>query len=65
MKRPSNLKLKARRAASWTKNQLAKAARKEEQAKREEHNRKVGSTGKQRANQAAKESKRALTDQDQ
>ena len=58
-KRAGNLKLKARRATSWAKNQAAKIIRKDEQAKREAHNRKVGSTGKQRANLAAKQAKQS------
>lgn len=37
-----------KRARSWAKNQAAKLIRKAEQKKREEYNREVGSTGKQR-----------------
>jgi hypothetical protein len=57
-KRSTNLKAKEKRARSWTRNQEAKKLRIAEQKKREEHNKKVGSTGKQRANEAAKVAKR-------
>jgi len=57
-KRAGNEKAKLKRARSYAKNQVAKQARKDEQAKREAHNRAVGTTGKQRANLAAKEAKR-------
>src|ERR1043166_2278203 len=57
-KRAANPKRKERRAASWKRGQEAKAQRIADQEKRTEHNRKVGSTGKQRANAAAKESKK-------
>lgn len=50
----STEKAKATRARSWAKNQEAKKARIADNEKRHEHNVSVGSTGKQRANQAAK-----------
>ncbi len=55
--RASNLKAKAKRVRSWEKNNSAKQDRKADQAAREAHNREVGSTGKQRANIAVKNSK--------
>ena len=51
-------KSKAKRARSWQKNQEAKKNRVAENELRHEHNVKVGSTGKQRANAARKEAKR-------
>ena len=57
-RRPATEKAKATRQRSWNKNQEAKQVRIAEQQKREEHNRKVGSTGKQRANLAVKQAKR-------
>ena len=56
-KRAGNLHRKATRAASWARNQLAKVQRKEEQAKREAHNRQVGPTGTQRGHALRKEAK--------
>jgi hypothetical protein len=56
-KRAGNVKRKEKRAASWKRGQEAKEARKAEQEKREAHNRKVGTTGKQRANAATKQAK--------
>lgn len=47
--RAGNLKRKAKRARSWEKNQAAKKLRIEEQSKREANNKKLGTTGKQRA----------------
>ena len=57
-RRSATEKAKATRQRSWNKNQEAKQKRIADQTTREEHNRKVGTTGKQRANQAAKEAKR-------
>ena len=54
-------KSKIKRARSWQKNQEAKKERIADNALRHEHNVKVGSTGKQRANAAAKEAKRIDT----
>lgn len=51
-------KSKLKRARSWQKNQEAKKVRVAEQTRREERNRELGSTGKQRANLAAKQEKR-------
>ena len=53
-KRVTNVKAKEKRARSWAKNQEAKKARIAEQKKREESNRELGSTAKQRANEARK-----------
>lgn len=57
-RRAATEKAKATRQRSWTKNQEAKKARIAEQEKREAKNRELGTTGKQRANLAAKEAKR-------
>lgn len=53
-KRTGNEKKKAKRKASWEKNQVAKKERIAEQEKRHEYNLKAGTTGKQRANAARK-----------
>lgn len=53
-KRTGNEKKKAKRKASWERNQVAKKERIAEQDSRHAHNLKVGSTGKQRANAARK-----------
>lgn len=50
-KRVGNPKAKNTRELSWNRNLKAKEARIAEQRKRELHNAKVGSTGKQRDNQ--------------
>lgn len=63
-KRIVNEKAKAKRARSWAKNQEAKRQRIAEQEARHAHNLKVGSTGKQRANQAAKERKAPVEQED-
>ena len=47
-KRVTNTKKKEKRARSWAKNQAAKVLRIASQKRREEHNREVSSTGKQR-----------------
>ena len=60
-KRVGNEKAKAKRARSWAKNQAAKVIRIAENAARHAHNLKVGSTGKQRANAAAKAKKGLVT----
>ena len=57
-RRAATDKAKATRARSWQKNQSAKSERVAEQEKRHAHNVKVGSTGKQRANQKVKDAKR-------
>lgn len=57
-KRAGNLKAKAKRERSWARNQAAKKIRIAEQGKREERNRELGSTGKERANLAVKEARR-------
>lgn len=49
-KRVTNVKKKEKHARSWAKNTAAKALRIASQRKREEHNREVGLTGKQRDN---------------
>lgn len=59
-KRAGNTRKKEKRKESWIRGQEKKAARIADQKKREEHNRKVGTTGKQRANQAAKVSQAIL-----
>lgn len=48
-KRASNVKKKEKRKRSWEKNQEAKKLRIAEQQKREANNKKLGTTGKQRA----------------
>lgn len=53
-RKPATDKAKATRARSWQKNQVAKTERIADNEKRHAHNIKVGSTGKQRANLAAK-----------
>jgi hypothetical protein len=47
-RRAATEKAKATRARSWAKNAAAKELRIAEQRERENHNREVGSTGKQR-----------------
>ena len=64
LKRVGNEKAKAKRARSWAKNQEAKKERIAEQEVRHAYNVKVGSTGKQRANQAAKENKAPVEQED-
>lgn len=54
-KRATNKRKQETRKASWERGQKRKEERKLEQAAREEHNKSVGTTGKQRANQVAKE----------
>ena len=49
-RKPQSEKSKAKRARSWSKNKEAKELRVAEQQEREENNRKLGTTGKQRAN---------------
>lgn len=56
-KRAMNEKAKLKRARSWQKNQVAKKARVAQQEKQEARNRELGSTGKQRANQAVKQAR--------
>lgn len=56
-RRAATEKAKATRARSWQKNQVAKQARIAEQQDREANNRILGTTGKQRANKAAKQAK--------
>lgn len=53
-KRVTNVKAKEKRARSWAKSQEKKKVRIAEQKKREEKNRELGTTGKQRANEARK-----------
>lgn len=53
-RRPATEKAKATRARSWNKNQAAKAERLSVQLAQEAHNRKVGTTGKQRDNELRK-----------
>jgi hypothetical protein len=53
-KRALNTKKKEKRARSWAKNQEAKKERIAKQKAQEEKNRKLGTTGKQRANTARK-----------
>lgn len=60
--RASNVKRKARREASWKRGQEKKDERMADQEARRKHNLSIGSTGKQRANAAAKE-KHAQTDE--
>jgi hypothetical protein len=54
-RKPQSEKSKAKRQRSWQKNQVAKELRIAEQRRREERNRELGSTGKQRANLARKQ----------
>jgi len=63
-KRAANLKNKEKRARNKAKNEKLKPQRIAEQQARHEHNVKVGSTGKQRANAARKQEKEALTQED-
>jgi hypothetical protein len=56
--RVTNKKAAEKRTRSFAKNQSAKQVRIADQKKREEYNRKVGSTGKQRANEPRKEANR-------
>jgi hypothetical protein len=53
-KRALNTKKKEKRARSWAKNQEAKKERIAKQKAQEDKNRKLGTTGKQRANTARK-----------
>jgi hypothetical protein len=56
-RRAATEKAKATRARSWNKNQADKKLRIAAQEARHAHNVKVGSTGKQRANRAVKQTR--------
>lgn len=63
-KRASNVKKKEKRARNKAKNEKLKPERIAEQQAREANNKKLGTTGKLRANQAAKEKKAPAEQED-
>jgi len=63
-KRAMNPKNKEKRARNKAKNEKFKPQRIAEQEAREANNKKLGSTGKQRANETAKEKKAPVTQED-